>query len=270
MRSFAILAIFPVLLSATLTLSADMSVGKNFTVLAPDRALATAVLQQAEVYRSQAARDWLAERLPDRLGRSMITVDISSQEDEGFTWPIDSPERTLHQIWLTTSVERAVGTTLQHEVIHTVLDTHFFPETIPAWASEGIASQADDAGRKDDQRLMLARWVRTNRWPNLRSLFQYRRLEHNDLTAYVAASSIVEFLVEQGGKPRVVEFASAGAKQGWDAAARKLYAARDVSALQVAWQTWVIKKVHGAIGRKPDQQVTLAAGARAASETSSP
>jgi hypothetical protein len=205
--------------------------------------LADAVGKQAEVYRKQSALEWLGKELPDHVGRSVITVEITSQTDEGMTWPIDSPERTLHQVWLTTSVDRAVGTTLYHEVIHTVLDSYFYPELLPAWASEGIASQADDAGRKENQRQILVRWSRTGQWPELRSLLQSSKIGHDNLNRYAAASSVVEFLAQRGGKTRVVEFASTGPRRGWNQAASNCYGVHDVAELQTAWQDWVMKKV---------------------------
>ena len=240
----AVLAIaLLVLFSTVAARSADMSIGTNFTVLAPNQALADAVAKQAEVYRKQSALEWLGKELPDRDGRSLITVDIRSEKDEGLTWPIDSPERTLHQVWLTTSVERAKGTTLHHEVVHTVLDSYFYPESLPAWASEGIASQADDAGRKENQRQILARWAKAGRWPGLRSLFESSRIGHDDLARYAAASSVTEFLAQRGGKTRVVEFAASGQKRGWDRAASDFYGVHDVAELQTAWQDWVSRKL---------------------------
>ena len=237
---FAVLLVVFVTLAAD---SADMSIGTNFTVLAPNQALADAVAQQAEVFRKQSALEWLGRELPDRAGRSLITVEITSQKDEGLTWPIDCRERTLHQVWLTTSVEHALGTTLHHEVVHTVLDSHFYPEPLPAWASEGIASQTDDAGRQERQRQILARWSKAGRWPSLRSLFESSRLEHDNLDGYAAASSVTEFLAERGGKSRVVEFASSGQKRGWDQAASDYYGVHGITELQAVWQNWMTKKV---------------------------
>jgi hypothetical protein len=243
MRPAALSVALLVLLTATAARSADMAIGTDFTVLAPDQALADAVVKQAEVYRKQSALEWLGQELPDRVGRSLITVEITSQKDEGLTWPIDSPERTLHQVWLSTSVDRALGTTLHHEVIHTVLDSHFYPESLPAWASEGIASQADDAGRKVNQRQILARWSREGRWPGLRPLLESARIDHDNLSRYAAASSLTEFLAQRGGKTRVVEFASSGQKRGWDQAASDYYGVHDLAELQTAWQDWVKKKL---------------------------
>ncbi len=237
------IALFIFSTTTTAARSANMAIGVNFTVFAPDQALAEAVVKQAEIYRKQAALEWLGKDLPDRVGRSLITIDITSQKDEGLTWPIDCPERTLHQVWLNTSVDRAVGSTLHHEVIHTVLDTKFYPESLPAWACEGIASQADDAGRKENQQQILARWSSEGRWPGLRPLLESARIGHDDLSRYAAASSFTEFLAQRGGKTRFVEFAGSGQKRGWDQAARDCYSVHDVAELQTAWQDWVKKKL---------------------------
>jgi hypothetical protein len=204
--------------------------------------LADAVARQAEAFRKQSAQEWLGKELPDRLGRSLVTVDITSQKDEGLTWPIDCPERKLHQVWVTTSVERALGSTLHHEIIHTVLDSQYYPESLPAWASEGIASQADDEGRKENQRLILARWSQSGHWPSLRSLFEASGIGHDNLSRYAAASSVTEFLAQRGGKTRVVEFAGNGSRRGWDQAVSDYYGVHDVAELQTAWQDWVTKR----------------------------
>jgi hypothetical protein len=243
MRPAALTVVLLVLFSAVAARSADMSIGTNFTVLAPNQALADAVAKQAEVYRKQSALEWLGKELPDRDGRSLITVDITPDKDEGLTCPIDSDERTLHQVWLTTSVERALGTTLHHEVVHTVLDSYLYPASLPAWASEGIASQADDAKRKEDRQQILARWSKAGRWPSLRSLLETSQIGHDNLSRYAAASSLTEFLAERGGKTRVVEFASNGKKRGWDQAVNEYYGVHDVAELQTAWQDWLTRKL---------------------------
>jgi hypothetical protein len=218
-----------------------MAIGTNFTVLAPNQALAEAVVKKAEAFRKQSALEWLGKELPDRDGRSLITVDIAPEKDEGLTWPIDSPERTLHQVWLTTSAERATGTTLHHEVVHTVLESYSYPGSLPAWASEGIASQADDAKRKEDRRQLLARWSKAEQWPSLRALLEAPRIGHDNLASYTLASSLTEFLAARGGKTRVVEFASRGQKRGWDQALSDFYGLHDVDELQTAWQDFAAK-----------------------------
>jgi hypothetical protein len=238
------IGLFLLLVAAALPgFAAEMSIGTNFTVMAPNRSVAEAVAARAETYRRQAAQEWLSAKLSDGRGPTLITVEISSQKDEALTWPIDCPERKLHHVWLTTSTERAVGSTLHHEVVHTVLDTHFYPDAPPAWASEGIASQADDTGRQQNQSQILRRWSQSGHWPNVMELFTSPQIGHNDLDAYAASSSVTQFLAARGGKPRVVEFAAAGPKRGWDQAAHDCYGFHDVADLQSAWQSWVEQRL---------------------------
>ena len=76
---------------------------ETFIVYAPDQALADQVLAKAEKFRKAEAKDLLGEELEAGLGRTIITVKVSATEDNGFTWPIDHPDRKFHNVWLTTS-----------------------------------------------------------------------------------------------------------------------------------------------------------------------
>ncbi len=239
MRPAARFLISFVLLCPALGHAAGTALTDNFNVIAPNVAIAEAVAKQAEVFRKQAALEWLGKELPSGKGPAMITVIISANEDDGLTWPIDTPKRKFHHIWLTTSVDRAVGATLHHEVVHAVIDTFTYPNLLPAWANEGIASQADDAGRKESRRQIAAGWANDGRWPQLQTLFQASRIGHTDREGYAAAASVAQFLAGLGEKPKVIEFARAGQQNGWDHAAHDCYGVRDLAELQAQWQKWV-------------------------------
>ena len=239
MRPAALALFLFVCLCPVLGRAAGMAVTDNFNVTAPTEAIADAVAKQAELFRKQAALEWLGKELPRGKGPAMITVIISANEDDGLTWPIDTPERKLHHVWLTTSAENAVGATLYHEVVHTVINTVTYPTFLPAWANEGIASQADDAGRKETRRRIAAGWASDGRWPQLQTLFQEKKIAHTDREGYAVAASVAQFLAGLGGKPKVIEFAKAGQQGGWDQAAHSCYGVRDVAELQAQWQSWV-------------------------------
>ena len=228
-----------VLLYPALGHSAGMALTENFNVIAPSETIAEAVAKQAEIFRKQAALEWLGKELPSGKGPAMITVTISADKDDGLTWPIDTPERKFHQIWLTTSADNAVGATLHHEVVHAVINTFTYPDFLPAWANEGIASQADEAARKESRQQIAAGWANDGRWPQLPTLFQASRIGHTDHEGYAAAASVAQFLASLGGKPKVIEFAKAGQQGGWDQAAHDCYGVRDVAELQAQWQNWV-------------------------------
>ncbi|MGO9112307.1 MAG: hypothetical protein ACLP9L_24015 [Thermoguttaceae bacterium] len=129
--------------------------------------MADTVVKMAEDFHKEGSQERLGKERPDRNGRSLITVELSSDKDEGMTWPIDSPKRTLHEVWLTTSV----------------LDSYCYPESLAAWASEGIASQVDDAKRKESRWKVLAAWSKDARWPSVRSLLQSSPMGHDNLNA---------------------------------------------------------------------------------------
>ena len=97
--------------------SADLGIAgsSNFTVLAPaGENLAQAVLDQAEVLRKEVALQWLGAELAPGRELTHITVRLSDDVDRGRTL-LCGPGRALrgdHRMWLTTSRERALGSTL--------------------------------------------------------------------------------------------------------------------------------------------------------------
>jgi hypothetical protein len=223
--------------------SSGLATSTNFSVMAPTRVVAEAVVKQAEYFRKEVAKEWLGKELPAGRGPTLITIVVSTTEDDGMTWPIDNPQRKFHHIWLTTSLEHAVGTTLNHEVAHTVLDSYSHPNRLPAWLREGVASQVDDSQRKEIRQCLLGQWTRDGQWPDLQAIFQLPGIGHDDRVGYTAASSVTEFLAERGGKARVIEFALSGQQHGWDRSLQDYYGVRNVAELQIAWQTWALNKV---------------------------
>jgi hypothetical protein len=147
------------------------------------------VLAKAYEFRKVEARELLGEELASAAGRTIITVQVSSTEDSGFTWPIDHPDRKFHNMWLTTSRERAAGTTLRHEIRHVVLNTRF-PDRLPPWIEEGLASRSDDAQRLQGRRATVAAFSRSG-WPDINSVVQTRAIHATDETTYGASTSLV-------------------------------------------------------------------------------
>ena len=78
MRLAVFIAFSVVLLVPAPFRGAEMSIATNFTVLAPNRAVADGVAAQAEVFRKDAAVEWLNEKLPDRVHTVTIVRATSS------------------------------------------------------------------------------------------------------------------------------------------------------------------------------------------------
>ena len=217
--------------------------GKNFTVVAPrGDHLAEKVVARAEELRKEIALAWLGEELADGKGRTHITLELAKDKDQGLTW-LCGPGRQVrgdHRMFLTTSAERATGSTLAHEVTHVVLAVRF-PQGMPAWANEGIASLADDDERHETRRRLSGEWARESRWPSLEQVLYQRTIQPSDQAAYTAAASLVEFLLEKGDRRALVGFVGQAQQDGWDSALRTSYGIPRVADLQRQWQEWVTR-----------------------------
>jgi hypothetical protein len=221
----------------SLSLAAGLARNENFIVFAPDGTLAHEVLRHADAFRREIAREWLDTELPQGAGRTVINVKVSQTEDRAFTWPRNGTDRRFHWTWLTTSRQRALGSTLRHEMTHIVLATHC-PGLLPAWVEEGIASLGDNPERKAARRSVLVDCSRRGAWPDLRTVFEQQTIRAADSRAYSIAASVTEYLAARGGKASVVRFAGAGRQMGWDAAARAHYGFRSLQELQAGWEAW--------------------------------
>lgn len=237
MRVVHLLQALAIVLLTACAQGAGFAHNDNFVVLAPDQSLAAEVLNKANVFRKQIAEEWLGEELPPGIGEALIHVTLSATEDNGLAWPIDDPGRKLHKVWLTTSREGAVGSTLYHEIVHLVMATQF-PDRLPAWAEEGIASLSDDPQRAQIRERVLGWYSRTGNWPDLAGILQYPAVAHSDKAAYSVAVSVTEYLLSRADKATFLRFAQAGKREGWDRALEHHYRIASVRDLQGAWQTW--------------------------------
>jgi len=213
---------------------------ENFVVSAPDLATAQAVLAKAESLRRSIATEWLGEALPDGIAPTVIRVSISAEEDRGMTWVADRADRLSHMMWLTTSRERATGSTLAHEIAHVVLATRF-PGQLPAWLDEGIASRQDDERRAAARREILTWYARTGNWPSLVEVLTAQKIVGSDRARYALSASLTEFLLTQSNATELFQFGFDGTELGWDAAVRKHYGLAHARELETRWRAWASK-----------------------------
>lgn len=216
----------------------------NFLVVAPDQNAAAAVLAAAEQCRRELAIEWLGEELPPSVGVTVIHVEFGGQADKGLAWPIDTPARTMHKIWLAGPPENVLGATLRHEITHVILATQL-PGKVPAWADEGAASVQDDPQRRAIRCRLLAWYAETGNWPSLEALFAKPNIPPGDQASYAAAASITEYLLERGGKTRFLRFAMDGKIGGYAPALMRHYGIADIPALEAGWQAWVRQRCSG-------------------------
>lgn len=241
------IAIIFAILSPSVAKAVGFATSDNFAVYSPDRLsrtedqkFAETLLQKAEQFRREVAIEWLGSELPAGAGESAIYLEFTSMVDRGRTWAIDYPGREFHNVYLRTSPENATGSTLHHEIVHTVMATAFpHPNRLPQWVEEGIASRYDDDIRKDAREQMRRVWVRGQHFPSLTVLIEATNVRSVDEYSYAASTSVVAYLLTLADPQTLVEFARDGQSSGWDWSLRTHYQIGSIPELQDDWQGWL-------------------------------
>lgn len=217
--------------------AAGLARNENFMVMAPSQELAEEVLKAAEQFRDDVAVRWLGAPLPPSVGPAIIHVELTETRDDAFTWAKTGPDRKYHSVYLTTSRDRSVGSTLKHEITHVVLATRY-PDRLPVWLEEGCAGFADDSFRLKTRRGILDWFARTGNWPNLSKVLNSKRMSAADRSSYAIACSVSQFLIERGGRHELLAFGEAIQRQGLQAALNNSYELISVDELSKEWQAW--------------------------------
>jgi hypothetical protein len=213
---------------------------KNFIVVAPDDMLAAEILKEAELLRKHVALACLGEELPDGVGPTIISVELSDTVDRATFWPVDHPLRTHHRLWLTTSRASATGPKLAHEITHLVLHVRY-GDQLPAWVDEGFASMQDGLERVAIRERILQDAAFVQRWPIAEIIARRDRISAHDQDAYAAAASLTEFLLARGDAPQTLKFAAQATKHGGEHAARINYG-MPLSELEREWRKWLASR----------------------------
>ncbi|MFW6124890.1 MAG: hypothetical protein ACOC46_01970, partial [Pirellulales bacterium] len=197
--------------------AAGFSRSDNFVVMAAEKSLADEALAQAEKYRREIARQWLGAELPPSVGQTVLHVEITDEGDSAHTWVIDDPRRQYHRVWVNGSRRQVLGSTLRHEISHVVMATRF-PQGLPLWINEGIASLNDDAERVATRRRIIGWYAQTDNWPPLARILNAEAMRAHDRETYSVAASLTEYLLSLDDRATLVAFAATAAQRNWDEA----------------------------------------------------
>lgn len=217
---------------------------KNFVLSAPSKELTRAGLAQAEYFRKQIALEWLGHELPPGESFADITISLASEgeEDSGRLWLANRDSGRPHMMWLTGSRKDVLGGGMVHEVAHVVMAAQF-PQGMPVWANEGIASSYDDAERSEIRQAIMQRIVRNAAWPSIDELLTAKQIAPGNQTAYALASSLTAFFVSLADRPTFIHFINQAQRAGWDAALESVYSIDGRSELQLRWHRWAANEV---------------------------
>lgn len=239
------------LLAAPL-LGAGFSHNENFVVFTPSQvdrdaaeAYAEQVIGRAERYRKEIAEEWLGRALPPSVGRTIITVRFSDQQDRGRTWAKEDLRSRFHNIDLITSRDLATGETLKHEVAHVVLSTQYAGDArLAPWAEEGIASRYDDSERVAIRSQIVHWFAETGNWPDIESVMRAELIPSMDRSSYAVAATLADFLIERRDKESFLRFAETARSRGWNESLDTFYGIRNIDQLQLLWQAWIKRQQH--------------------------
>jgi|GEM_PF-988575 len=235
-KALFLLALLPVLLGARYRT-------ENFEARARSAELAKAVALQAEAYRTKHAKDWLGYKLPAWRDRCVIDVTPCQMPPNGATsYAFVGRGEFAGSMEVKGSVDRILDSVIPHEVLHTVLASHF-KRQLPRWVDEGAATMCEHVSERGKQRKMLYSFLKSGRGIAFSEMFRmmdYPRDQSRILPLYAQSYSLAEWMLQQKDKQTYVRFIEdAFATNSWTKSLQKHYDIESVGQLQNEWLAWV-------------------------------
>ncbi len=214
---------------------------QHFIVSAPTPQLAQEICQAAEQLRRDLAIEWLGRELGPWQGPCPIQADVAPGLGAGgatsFVFQNNTPGQWTMKIQ--GSRERILDSVLPHEITHTIFATHF-GRPLPRWADEGACTTVEHASEKAKQDKFLIQFLTTDRGIPFRDMFRMKEYPPDILPLYSQGYSLARFFIQQGGKPKFVEYVGEGMRtNNWTVTTKKYYGFSSLSDLQLTWVEWV-------------------------------
>ncbi len=243
----------------------------NFVVETPDPAFAKQLAEAAERYRRDLAVEWLGRAMPNWSQPCTMTVRVGPNLGAGgaTTFVFDRGEVFGWRMTIQGSRQRLLDSVLPHEITHMIFASHF-RQPLPRWADEGGATSIEHVSERNKYRKMLYRFLQTGRGIAFNRMFAMRDYPRDVMPLYAQGYSVAEYLIQQYGRRKYVEFLGAGLRNGdWSAAIRQTYGAADAGALQKTWLAWV-RQGSPTITPRRDQPAVASKGEMLASAGATP
>jgi len=213
----------------------------NFVVQTADPRHAELFGNAAEHWRKELARQWLGEELPTWYQPCLMTVQVGPHLGAGgaTSFVFDRGEVFGWRMQIQGSAERVVDSVLPHEITHMIFAS-YFRAPLPRWADEGAATSVECPSERAKHRQMLVQFLRTGRGIALSDMLRMTEYPADVMPLYAQGYALADYLIQQGGRRRYVDFLSDGMRnQQWVAALAKWYGVKDLAALQNQWLAWV-------------------------------
>lgn len=214
---------------------------RHFLVKAPTQAQATRIAEAAEQFRRDLAIEWLGRELPPWPDVCPIVADVAPNNPAGgaTSFIFQGGQPRAWQMSVQGTEERVLDSVLPHEITHTIFATHF-GQPLPRWADEGACTTVEHESEIAKHKVLLNQFLRTSRGIPFNRMFAMRDYPRDILPLYAQGHSLANFLIQQGGKRKYIEFVEDGLTTNrWPEAVQRHYGFPDLSELQLTWVEWV-------------------------------
>ena len=231
MEALRLALIFCLLLApATRIGAAGFAMSDNFTVLTPDwpsaddaKDYAQEVLESAEQWRSEIAREWLGRELPPGVGQTTVNVSHSTTRDAGLTWVKDHAQHDFTRSICPPlpSGRWAAPWPTRWPMSCWRRDSRIRIGCLPGWKKVSPAVMTTRRG-KQHRHEQIAYFRQSGQWPRIDSVLTTARIAAREQELYTVAASVTEFLLSlNSDKNTLLEFGQCGNVAGWDTASRR-------------------------------------------------
>jgi hypothetical protein len=210
---------------------------ENFTVSANSATVAKSVGDWAEHLRLTLAIDWLGEELPRWSQPCPIRVDDGPElAPTGRTsFVFRRGEAGGWEMSLVGPVRTVIDNVLPHEVMHTILATHF-GRPLPRWADEGTCTIVEHPEELQRHRRLVAKLLQREATFSLIRLFEMDEYPRDPIPFYMQSYSVSSFLINRGGRQQFIRFLDdATRSRDWSTAVKMHYGLEGLAALESAW-----------------------------------
>ena len=229
------------LLAAVLFVSMGASYRtSNFVIQTQSPQLAEQFGKAAEQYRRDLAMAWLGEPMPEWSQPCVVTVNVGPTLGAGgaTTFVFHGGEVYGWRMTIQGSAERILDSVLPHEITHMIFACRF-RRPLPRWADEGGATSVEHPSERAKHYKMLVRFLRSNRGIAFNRMFSMSEYPRDIMPLYAQGYTLSEFLIQQGGRQKFLDFLADGmGNDQWSAATERHYGHHDVGTLQNAWLAW--------------------------------
>jgi RNA polymerase sigma factor (sigma-70 family) len=238
----------------------------NFVVSAPTPVMARVIASEAEHHRRVLALKWLGKELPrwSQPCEVRFVTGIGNGGATTFTYAKDKDGKPVMKsagMEIRGDFMAALTANLPHEVMHTVLASHF-GRPLPRWADEGISLLSEGDAEQFAHDVRVRELLNAGRGIRLKVLLTMAEYPRDVIVLYSQGHSLARFLADRSapgvpgfenlphvgqlfknpgadGHRRLIAFIQLGMErntaESWGEAAKTVYGFDSVDALEEEW-----------------------------------